>query len=364
MKLKLITLLILIILTTPICKAQLTYLPQGSQRASVSQRIGISDIIIEYSRPKVNGREVWGALVPYGLAPSNFGTAKEVPWRAGANENTTIHFPKEVKIEGKPLPAGTYGLHMIPKDDGTFTLIFSLNSSAWGSFFYDQSQDALRIDVMSKEAPFHELLTFNFIDTQANSATAALFWEKKMIPFKIELDVNKIVLEQIEKDLQNSLGFSRQTWEQAAGFALQAGDLDKAELWINKAISGQFFSQKTFQNTYTKSAILKAQGKEKESEDAFNEAIAMGNNAQLNFLGYQLLGQQNFSKAIEVLKINTHKNPLDPNVFDSLGEAYKLAGDKENAIKNFKISLSMKPPANVKANSIKNLKELGVEVNP
>ncbi|MFK5973163.1 MAG: DUF2911 domain-containing protein [Flavobacteriaceae bacterium] len=159
-------------------------LPRGSQIAKVSQRIGITDAIIIYSRPRVNNREVWGELVPYGMNNLGFGTAKESPWRAGANENTVIKFTDDVKIEGHDLAAGKYGLHMIIHEDNKATVIFSKNNNAWGSYFYDPSDTILQVDVDTEEVTHTELLTFNFIAVDATSATLALAWEKKRIPLK------------------------------------------------------------------------------------------------------------------------------------------------------------------------------------
>lgn len=344
-------------------QAQLNYLPQASQRAQVSQTIGISTITIDYSRPKVNGRPVWGALVPYGMVANNFGSAKMIPWRAGANENTTITFEAGVKVEGKAIAAGTYGLHMIPKGNGDFTIIFSRNSTSWGSYYYDADEDALRVEVSSQEAPYHELLTYDFIEVESDKTTAALFWEKKMIPFRIEVPVNELVLERIEKDLRNQAGFNRVSWEQASAFALRAGKLPEAEKWINAGRAGHFFSQKTYQNTSTLAAILKAKGDEQGYNDLLNEAISIANTNELNQLGYQLLGQNNYAMAIKVFEENVKRNPNDPNVYDSLGEGYKTAGNKEMAIKNLRKSLSLNPPPAIKANSEKLLKELGEKLN-
>jgi hypothetical protein len=109
--------------------------PWASPASTVSQVIGITDVTVTFGRPAVKGRTIWGGLVPY-----------EDVWRAGANDNTTITFANDVKVDGQPLPAGTYGLHMIPHKD-TWTIIFSHNSTSWGSFSYDQKEDALRVDV-------------------------------------------------------------------------------------------------------------------------------------------------------------------------------------------------------------------------
>ena len=159
-----------------------------SLKAGVMQRLGAdTDITIEYSRPGVKGRKIWGALVPYGMAPGNqYSKNQPFPWRAGANENTTISFSKDVLIEGKPLPAGKYGLHMIPSEN-EWVIIFSKNNSGWGSYGYNEEEDALRVTVQPVEAPYEEWLTYGFDDLAGTSATAFLHWEKVKVPFKIEL---------------------------------------------------------------------------------------------------------------------------------------------------------------------------------
>lgn len=161
---------------------------RASLKASVMQRLGTdTDITIEYSRPGVKGRTIWGELVPYGLAPGNkYSEGKPYPWRAGANENTTIEFSKDVLIEGNKLPAGKYGIHMIPSEKD-WVIIFSKNNSAWGSFAYNKEEDALRVTVTPAKAHHQEWMMFGFDDLAGTSATAFLWWEKVKVPFKIEL---------------------------------------------------------------------------------------------------------------------------------------------------------------------------------
>jgi len=160
----------------------------ASLKASVTQRLGLdTDITIEYSRPGVKGRKIWGDLVPYGLAPGNkYSKDKPYPWRAGANENTTIQFNKDVFIEEKPLPAGKYGIYIIPSEK-EWVIIFSKNNSAWGSFAYNQEEDALRVTVTPVKAPHQEWLIYGFDDLAGTSATAYLHWEQLKVPFKIKL---------------------------------------------------------------------------------------------------------------------------------------------------------------------------------
>ena len=159
-----------------------------SLKASVTQQLGIdTDITISYGRPGVKGRKIWGGLVPCGLAPGNKSSKdKPYPWRAGANENTTIQFNKDLLIEGNKLAAGKYGIHMIPSEKD-WTIIFSKNSASWGSYSYNQDEDALRVTVTPVKTPFQEWLVYGFDDLTGTSATAHLQWENLTIPFRIQL---------------------------------------------------------------------------------------------------------------------------------------------------------------------------------
>ena len=135
-----------------ISKAQLTQPPNGgNKKAWVGERIGITDVTINYDRPGVKGREgkIWGQLVHAGFIDQGFGSSKSAPWRAGANENTTITFSTDVTIEGKPLAAGRYGF-FVAYDPNESTLVFSKNSTSWGSYFYDEKEDALRVKVKTQ----------------------------------------------------------------------------------------------------------------------------------------------------------------------------------------------------------------------
>ncbi len=360
MKTILKTTLLLLSLCTGIGAYSQLNMPRGSQKATVSQRVGISDITITYSRPSVNGREIWGQLVPYGFNNLGFGTSTAAPWRAGANENTTVTFSHDMSVEGQPVKAGTYGLHIAIHKGDKATVILSKDTNAWGSFFYDQANDVLRAEVTTKQVPHRELLTFEFNTVNANSTITSLVWEQKEIPFSIEVPVAGIVLDDFKNKSKGQLGFNRLNWENAARFALNnGGDLDDALHWINNAIAGQFYSQKNFNNLSIKALILKKQGNSEDFAKLIDEAASLANTGQLNTLGYQMLNAKEYDLALKFFKQNVKNNPTDANVHDSLGEAYKTIGDKENAIKYLKKSLSLNPPPNVKANSEKLLKELG-----
>ena len=339
--------------------AQLTT-PRGSQMASVMQRVGTTDITITYSRPSVNGREVWGKLVPFGMNNLGFGTSTASPWRAGANENTTITFTHDAKVEGKAIAAGTYGFHVNVKDTDNATIILSTDKDAWGSYFYDPDNDALRVDVKLKDIDYTELLTFDFDEVDKTSALAALKWEKKAIPFKIEVDVTKIVLDDIRSQFKGSTGFTSQNWEQAANFSLNnGGDLDEALIWINSALEGQFFSQKTFNGLVIKAQILQKKGDLGGFGSTMDEAAKLATPNQINSMGYAMIAAKDYDRALKYFNMNVKSDPNNANWYDSLCEAYKAKGNHKVAIKHFKKSLSLNPSANVKANSEKNLKELG-----
>lgn len=162
---------------------------QPSQKASVTQYIANDAMItITYSRPGVKGRTVWGDIVPYGMEAGNkYSDNKAFPWRAGANAATTIEFNKDVMVEGEALAAGKYSIHMIPSEDGKWTVIFNKVSDQWGSYKYDKSQDALRVMVTPQDAEQEEWLSYGFDDITDNSTVAYLHWDELMVPFKISL---------------------------------------------------------------------------------------------------------------------------------------------------------------------------------
>src|SRR5213079_1620369 len=179
-------------------------LPDVSQAAEVKQRIALTDITIKYHRPLVNGRKIWGALVPYGKV-----------WRAGANENTTIEFSDPVSVEGQPLPKGTYGLHMIPNPD-SWTVIFSKTNTGWGSYSYKQDEDVLRVTVKPRSRQENEeALEYEFEALKPTSATATLKWEKLAVPFKVAV-TDQTTLENVRALMKGRGQFTWQAPDEAA----------------------------------------------------------------------------------------------------------------------------------------------------
>jgi len=336
--------------------AQVTTPREPSPAASVTQTIGISTITVNYSRPSVKNRKIWGELVPYGWNVQTFGTGNSAPWRAGANENTTIKFSHDAKVEGQPVPAGEYGLFFVINPDNTGEVILSKSYQSWGSFFYDEKQDLMRAKIALRDIPFTELLTYDFINNTKNSSELVLNWEKKQFPVKVQFDVDNIVLANAAEELKGAKGFNWVGWWSAANYALQnKTNYDQALAWADKSIA----MNNSFNTESLKANILKAMGKPEEADKTMNDALAVSTEIELNNYGYQLLNNKEYDKAIEILALNAKRFPNSPNCFDSLGEAYATKGDKKNAILNFKKSLSLNPPPNVRANSEKFLKQLG-----
>ncbi len=298
---------------------QLT-MPQASQSASVMQRIGLTDIKIDYHRPGVKEREIWGKLVPYNTV-----------WRAGANENTVISFSDPVMINGKELAAGTYGLHMIPSETD-WTIIFSKNNWSWGSFFYDEKEDALRVMVKPQPAEFQEWLAYTMDNPSPNSVDVNLRWEKLKVGFNVSVTLSQVVINHIKKELDNLPGFSWQAWNQAANYALQNNiDIEEAITWSDKSIG----INKNGLNLWTKANLLEKNGNNPEADKLRTEALSIATENEMNTIGYQYLFAKNTDKAIEIFKKNVDLHPDSWNVYDSLGEAYAANGDKKMAIEYY-----------------------------
>lgn len=322
-----IIMFILMLAAVVSAQTQLTS-PQVSQKASVSQTIGLTDITINYHEPMVKGREIWGKLVPY----------NEV-WRGGANENTTITFTDPVKVEGKDIPAGTYGLHFIPTEN-EWTVIFNKNYWSWGSFNYREEDDQLRVTVKPVSAEFQEWLSYTFDNPAENSVEILLRWEKLKVPVHIELDVHELALNHMLKELDNLPGFSWQGWNQIASYALMNKTrLSDAMTWVDKSIT----INKNFTNQMTKSGLLEAAGKSAEADELKKTAMTAATEAEVNTYGYLLLQRGKNDEAIEIFTKNTKDHPESWNVWDSLGEAYGIKGSKDLAVKYYSKAYDMAP---------------------
>lgn len=327
----------------------------GNQKSKVTQYIGPVEVTIAYSSPDVHGPngedrtgKIWGEVVHFGFIDQGFGPSKAAPWRAGANENTTITVSHDVKIEGKELKAGTYGLFLATAKEGSYTWIFSKNSSSWGSYFYDPKEDALRVEVMPLEAPYKEWLTYGFEDRLPTSAKAYLRWEKKRIPFTIEVpNVNEIYVSKMREELRGSIGFRQENWITAAQFCAQNKiNLEEALTWVDMSVSNPFIGVENFTTLQTRSSLLQALGRTTEANAEMDKAIKhpTATVQNVHMYGRTLLNSGQKEKAMEVFKYNAQKNPQEkftPNV--GLARGYTALGDTKNAIKYWELALKNIP---------------------
>ena len=306
-------------------------LPRASQRATVTQRIGLTDITINYHRPMANGRQVWGKLVPYG----------EV-WRAGANENTTITFSDPVTVEGQALDKGTYGLHMIPGQD-QWTVIFSKDSNSWGSFSYKQDNDALRVNVKPQATDLHDALAYDFDDVKPDSTVVTMRWDKVAVPFKVQVNVNEIVMASIHRQLYGLNQYYWEGWDDAAGYLLANKiNLDDALKYEDQSIQ----NEERYENLMSKSKILAAMGRTQDAEAVRAKALDKANPLQLYFYARQLQGEKKQEEALAIFKSNAKKFPDYWTSHVGLARVYSAQGDFDNAVKEMKLSLTTAPDSN------------------
>jgi hypothetical protein len=288
-------------------------LPDVSQAAEAKQRIALTDVTVKYHRPLVNGRKIWGGLVPYGKV-----------WRAGANENTTIEFSDPVSVEGQPLAKGIYGLHMIPNPD-SWTVIFSKTNTAWGSYSYKQDEDALRVNVKPRPlAEQKEALEFEFDDLKPDSTAVTLKWEKLGVPFTVSIKDADQTLQNIRAQLKGRGQFTWQALDEAAQFCLTRKiNLDEALQWADASIQ----NEERFDNLSTKADILKALNRSDEAKATWNHAVEIATAVQLYSYGRRLQSQKQGAEAMEIFQAVAKRFPQ--GVYGHLAQARikSAAGD-------------------------------------
>jgi tetratricopeptide (TPR) repeat protein len=327
---------ICLVFVTGLAVAQSTVLdlPRQSQHATVMQRVGVTDITINYHRPLVAGRKIWDSVVPYGQV-----------WRAGANENTTISFTDPVTIEGKALDRGTYGLHMIPGPD-QWTVIFSKVSSAWGSFTYKEGEDALRVTVKPQTGDFQEALAYDFDQVKPDSTVAVLRWEKVAVPFNIGINVNEVVQESLHRQLRGLAQYTWDGWDDAANYYLaQKVNLDEALTDSDRSIG----VEERFDNLLTKSKILNQLGKKDEAKATLAKALDRASPLQLHVYARGLQGEKRTDEAFAIFRTNYKKHPDQWFVHSGMARVYTAQGDYDSAVKEMKLALTAAPDNNKSA---------------
>ncbi len=335
------TLCFTLILTGFQLNAQNLNLPPASKQAAVAEWIGLTKVAVHYHRPGVKGRDgqiFGGTIVP-------FDEGNPIPWRAGANENTTIYFGDAVTINGQELPAGKYGFHTIPGEN-EWTLIFSKNNHSWGSYFYDKSEDALRVTAKPSKGEFTEWLSYDFVNQTDNSADIRLRWDYTQVSFTVGVNVHEATMASLSKQLEGLDGFNPQSYAAAAQYCVNSGkDLETALTWSDRSIDPNFGGQKTFQTMSTRYMVLSKMEKKEDAKSAWDESLALGNMTELHQWARQMIGAGQNEKALKVFKINRERNPDDKyTTVVGLARGNMANGNYEEAAKYFKKATEGCPP--------------------
>lgn len=316
-------------------QAQITLPRDGNKQAMVSEHISNTEVTIDYSRPAVNGREgnIWGQLVHYGFADLGYGTSKAAPWRAGANENTTIEFSTDVLIEGQPLPKGKYGF-FIAMDVEKATLIFSKFNTAWGSFYYVEKDDVLRVDVpLKKLDSLVERLTFSFVEQTENAAVVALDWEKLRIPFTVSVDIHKTQIESFREEVNSGIFYRYwQNLHTAASYCLVNDmNLEEGLDWADRSINS-YFGEANFKTLSTYAGLLDKLNRTQEADSVMQSAFPMGSSEDLVNYGIDLNRNDEHKKAFDIFKMNLKSYPDDVYAHLGMVSGYFYTGNKKKAI--------------------------------
>lgn len=342
----------------------LTLPPSGdNQYASVTQGIGPVRLTVEYHSPDVHGPagedrrgKIWGGLVPYGAATQGFGACGNAcPWRGGANENTVFTTTHDVKVEGQPLPAGSYGLHFLPGKD-EWTVIFSKNHTSWGSYYYDAKEDALRVTVKPVKSDYHEWLTYEFVDRQPDKATVALQWEDLQVPFTVSADVDPIYMAALRNELRSSPGFDPRNWTAAAQFALQRKVNPEEALAWAKWGADPGTGVEEFASLATLAQAQEANGKTEEARKTMERAVSHPTAGPMDIHQYarQLQAQKKNEEALKVFEMNAKRNPGVWPVDVGLARGYAGLGRMKEAVEAARRALP-KAPNEVSRKSLEDL---------
>jgi tetratricopeptide (TPR) repeat protein len=357
---------------TLVCSQSISLPPSGdNQKCIVTQYVGsLVKVTVTYNSPDVTGPDgmdrtgkIWGTDVAhYGMVKQGFGLDNPSPWRAGANECTTIHFSHDVLIEGKPLAAGKYGLFLMVAQSGPWTWIFSKNTSGWGSYYYDEKEDALRVEVQPKDHPHTEWLTYIFTDRDPDATTLELQWELKSIPMRISVpNVHDIYITQLDKEFQGQASFTASNFTNAANYLLnEEYNLPKALEWVDRGMAPGFFGRVDFASLTTRAQILMKMGKGDDAMATIEKAMHAGdaNPSQIHQLGRSLVGIGKKEEALTVFKANyeMHKGKWPTNV--GMVRGLSAVGKYAEAIPYAEAALAEAPDELNKNNLVKMIEKL------
>lgn len=343
--------------------------PSGdNQKSTVIQHIGLVKMSVDYSSPDVHSPtgedrtgKIWGTLVPWGMTNLGFGTCgDQCPWRGGANENTVFTTSHDIKVEGQPLPAGSYGLHFLPGQE-EWTVIFSKNSTSWGSYFYDAKEDALRVKVKPAKSEFHEWLTYEFTDRQPDKATVALKWENLQVPFKVAIDnAADLYVQNMRRELRSSPGFGWQGWQVAAEYAFQNKvNLEEGLRWAQNAVNPPS-GQANFTTLATLARLQEVNGKAEDAKKSMDQALnhPTATPFEIHTYARQLQAEKKNDEALKVFELNAKRHPGQWPTEFGLARGYSGVGQKDKALEHARKAVQVAPDAASRANVENFIKQL------
>lgn len=330
--------------------AQLLSLPDGgtNQKSMIGQRVGVTDIEIHWDAPGVKGREgkIWGTPVAhYGFVDIGFGTAKSSPWRAGANECTTMEFSTDVTINGQALAAGKYGFFIAVYPDSC-TLIFNRNANGWGAYFYQPEDDVLRVNVrQQKDQPqSREWLAYTFANPTGQSVEVALEWERWRIPFTVAVDLKATTVASIRRQLSGAMGFDPPSMQAAAQWCLTNDvNLEEALVWADRTVNPQLGGVQTFAALSTKAGLERKLGRTADADKTMQLAMDKASVLDLHGYGRRLIGEKKYQEALAVFKQNFDKNQGAWPTHVGLARGYSAAGDLKKALEHAEAALQQAP---------------------
>jgi len=330
--------------------AQAIRLPDGgvNPKRMLGTRVGVTDIEINWNAPGVKGREgkIWGTPVAYyGFSVLGFGSDMESPWRAGANESTTITFSTDVKINGKRLAAGTYGFFIAVYADSC-TLIFNKNTKGWGSYFYDKSMDVLRVGARQQKdlKESVERLEYVFANETDRSIEIALQWERWRIPFVVEVDLINTALTSIRTELSGALGFDPPSLQAAAQWCLaNQVNYEEALGWINRATDPNLGAVKSFAALSTKADLLSRLNRQAESDKIMVSALESASALEMHQYGRRLLNEKKTKEAMAIFERNFKQNKGAWPTHVGMMRGYSATGDLKKALEHAKLAMAQAP---------------------
>jgi hypothetical protein len=334
--------------------AQPHYLPASgdNQRASVTQQIGPVEVTISYGSPRVvlrgNDRrgKIWGGLVPYGLTELDFNDCKSCPWRAGANEGTIFTTTGEIKVQGKSLPAGSYGLFAITGPE-EWTFVFSKNATSWGAYWYDPKEDVLRVAAKPGKSEYHEWLTYEFTVREPAKAVVALKWEDLQVPVALTVDdAPARWVAKMKDELRGYTGFSWENWQRAADYCLRNKiAFPEALDWAQRGAGPNFGGESQVLAQTTLARALAANGKDAEAARVWDKAVNLpgATPVEIHQVGRSLLAEGKAQQALSIFQTNAKRYPNQWPVHVGLMRGYAAVGDAKKALEEGRLALKQAP---------------------